>query len=184
MENLATCPHCDNQQEKHYLRCQKCHWEMDEPNRRRCGRSWCKQCGGGEDAHTFAWWKVDKEEIKKEAEQYNTIHVSGSSRGVAIALIALSTLITTGYVLWSGPSSYAFIEIGVFLFLGIFIYRGHRWAIILAMILWTLGKGRAFAEAITAQPVGIGAISSIFWWALYMRVFYKAYLVEKLRKKK
>lgn len=30
MENLATCPHCNNQQEEKYMYCLKCQWAMDE----------------------------------------------------------------------------------------------------------------------------------------------------------
>jgi len=69
----------------------------------------------------------------------------------------------------------------VFLGLGAFIYFGHRWAMILGMILWTGEKAlqlvSMFQTGHFANPIGI-----LIFWGVFMHAMYLAFRVEQSRR--
>jgi hypothetical protein len=85
-------------------------------------------------------------------------------------LSAIATIIFV-FVGWTG--AWSVLDAVFFVGLGAFVYRGHRWAMICAMVFWTLEK----AYGLFAKPQY--AIMSVLWWTIYMQVFYMAYGVEK-----
>jgi hypothetical protein len=68
--------------------------------------------------------------------------------------------------------------------LGIFIYIGHQWAIVPAMIVWIFEKFILIYEGILETNNSSMHISQIIWWSLYMHSFYVALKIEQLRKTK
>jgi hypothetical protein len=54
------------------------------------------------------------------------------------------------------------------------MFKGHRWAMIGAMILWTFEKGYSLVS-------GINPFMTILWWSIYMHIFWESYKVEAMR---
>jgi hypothetical protein len=129
---------------------------------------------------TFMWWKINKEELQTQVDNYNALGITQSVRGISLLLLIFSAIVSTGSIFFLNTSSTAFVDVILFLILGYLIYKGHRWAIIVAMILWTCEKLYLVATQYSSSSGG-SAIIQIFWWGLYMHVFYSAYRVEKLR---
>ena len=128
--------------------------------------------------NTLMWWKVEAAEVEKEVAQYGTRKPWNSSRGVSAGFCALSVVLTvalSGYLKLSTTS--VVVEVGIWTTLGYFMYRGHRWAFIAAMALWT------FEKAVFVANGGGGAapIVHVIWWAIYMNAFFMGFTVERRR---
>jgi len=119
------------------------------------------------------WWRIDRQEVLEQAKN-NKLGIFNSFRGGSLLLIIFSAAMTLVGIGFDVASYYSLIEAGVFILLGVFIYRGHKWAMVLVMIGWTLGK-------IFQIISGGGFVTILFWWAFYMHAFYSAYHVEILR---
>jgi hypothetical protein len=122
-------------------------------------------------------WAVSPEDFKNQLDNYQTLPVTQSYRGVSALMILFSGVLTSvlgGFGL--GPSSavYSLLLYGP---LGWFVYKGHRWAIVLMMLLWTFEKGVQVASGAPA------AIIAIVWWSIYMNAFFNAFRVERARQK-
>ena len=127
-------------------------------------------------------WAISEEELKNQVENYHTLPFAETSRGAAIifvlCLLALSVALA---IFGGGPSdSGTVIEWLIYCVALYFIYRGHRWAIILIMILWTADKGYQLYQ-ISSSGQG-DAILSIFWWLILMPYLYKALKIENARR--
>lgn len=125
-------------------------------------------------------WAIEKDDLKKQIDNYSTLKITESYRGISVlivtALFIFSILVTT-FVDTSDYISQSDILYSLIIYIPIlfFVYKGHRWAIIALMILWTFEKGYSFLE--------FGGFMNIFWWAIVMPYFYKALKVENERKK-
>lgn len=126
-------------------------------------------------ASTFSW-KITKEELKYQLDNYGTLKITQSYKGISVlitlALLALSVVL--------GFFNFVTLEdvlYGLIIYLPIlfFVYKGHRWAIVGLMLLWTFEKGYQLFTA--------GNIIPLFWWAIIIPFFYKALKVENERKK-
>jgi hypothetical protein len=124
------------------------------------------------------WWRIDPVDLDEQVRLYDTMGFRGSMRGISVMLLVLSAVITA-IMAYFGAANFnasAFVDVAVFLFLAIFIYLGHRWAMIGAMILWTLEK----VLSIVGTPTS--AVVAVIWWALYMHAFYFAFRIEQKRR--
>lgn len=128
-----------------------------------------------EAASWFLFWLVPDEEIQEQVNNYDSYGVFKSARGWSMLLLILSSTVSLAFILFTDTNAAGLIDAILFLILGIFIYKGQRWALIVTMILWTLEK---FYVVITVQRIG-----AIIWWGFYMRIFYLAYKVESVRAK-
>jgi len=119
-------------------------------------------------------WKLTDEELKYQIENYETLGFWGSSRGVAALFLGFSSIIGLIYFPVTG-------WLGLLtLLLAYFIYRGQKWAMVLTMIVWTLDKFVSIIMGFSIQDYGgPNAVALIFWWAVFMGQFWKAYQVEK-----
>lgn len=123
------------------------------------------------------WWRVDANELAYQVANYNTLRIWKSAKGISALCLALSALITFIFISMKYLNSSAYADIIIFFVLAIFIYFGHKWAMLLAMLIWTYEKGYVLF-------IGYGSASptaQIIWWLIYMRVFYLAFTVEKGR---
>lgn len=126
------------------------------------------------------WWNVEDKDLKEQAENYKTLKITKSARGMSFLLILFSLLISLlpvafGYL---APTSYTITAI-VYLALAVLTYKGYRLAMLLMMVLYTVDK---IAALVTFQtPGAIGIVVIIFWWGFGMRFFYTAFRVEQLR---
>ena len=128
-------------------------------------------------------WKISDEELKNQVENYLTLPFTSSARGIAIifvlCLLGLSVVLALFRVIPLDISS--IIEWFIYAVALFFIYKGHRWAIILVMLLWTGDKVYQLYEMIKAEQGSFIAI--IIWWFIVMPYLYKALRVENRRKK-
>lgn len=128
-------------------------------------------------------WSISPDELKHQVEQYNTLGITESYRGVAIlavlALLALSVVFTLfGAIPLDSGTVVEWIIYAIALF---FVYKGHRWAIILVMLLWTGDKAYQLYEMSTSGQGN--AVLAIVWWAILMPYLFKALKIENGRNK-
>lgn len=122
-------------------------------------------------------WGIDDEELENQVENYNNLKISESYRGISVLIVA----VLLGFSLLLGFFGvYASVEeilYGLIIYIPIlfFVYKGHRWAIVALMILWTFEKGY--------QLIEVGGIMPLIWWAIIIPYFYKALRVENERRK-
>jgi hypothetical protein len=145
--------------------------ETEAPEKKR-GGSW------------LLWWQVGEDELNKHAAEYQTMPFWKSARAGAIVCLAISIVITTTAVYFDagGFSPSAFVDAALMGALALFIGFGQRWALIGAMVYWTLAKIYTGVMAIQSG-ISVGAVTSVIWWALYMHAFYFAFRVEQRRRK-
>lgn len=127
------------------------------------------------------WWKVNEARIEYQANNYYGLRF-GSYRAISAILFVLTAVLTTGMLLYSADSSYTYYDVAMYLILAAFIYFGHRWAMIVAMLVWTFAKGYAVYEALSGgHPRPWNIFMQVVFWAIYMHYFYRALRVEYVR---
>jgi len=126
------------------------------------------------------WWQIDEAELNTQVEQYRTLKPWRSMRGVSALCLVFSMGVTVVLIGMHalGTDNLSFVDVGLMGVLGVFIYLGHRWAMLAAMLLWTAEK-----LAILASGPGPSAVSQVVWWAIYMHAFYFAFRIEQRRRK-
>ena len=124
-------------------------------------------------------WKISEEEMKNQVENYQNLKITQSYRGIS-SLLVIGSMILTVVLAKLGVVSYdAVYGSIIYVPLAYFIYKGHKWALIVIMILWTLEKGyQLYAAAGVSSP-----IVPIIWWAIFMGYFVNSFKVELARKK-
>jgi hypothetical protein len=124
------------------------------------------------------WWQVDQDELKQQVTEYNTLGITKSSRGVAALCLLFSVVVTSVLILLNLLNVAAFIDVSLFALFAFFIHKGHKWAMIGAMILWSV-------EKLFMIVSGEGSpFISLIWWTTYMHAFWMAFKVEQAREKK
>lgn len=127
------------------------------------------------------WWRIDPTELRDQVDGYDTLKVYQSARGIALLLFIASAILTIAMVELATHDRWAYLDSAIFIGLGIFIYFGHRWAMIGGMALWTLEKLFQLVTMVTtrhiANPIGI-----LIFWALFMHAMLLAYRVEQTRR--
>ncbi len=122
-------------------------------------------------------WKVSEEDMKTQVDNYKNLKVTESYRGIS-ALLILGSMVLTVLLAKFGVISYdAVYSSIIYVPLAYFIYKGHRWALIAIMILWTFEKGYQLYTG------GTSVIVPIIWWSIFMNYFFNALKVELARKK-
>lgn len=129
----------------------------------------------------LTWWIVNDEKIKYQANNYYKLKL-GSYRTISALCLVFAAALTSLFVLFGSLPTSTYVDAALFLFLAIFVYLGHRWALVTTMILWTFEKGYAAYEAMI-DTKSSQVVMQIFWWAFFMNYFYKAFKVEQLRKR-
>lgn len=128
--------------------------------------------------------KIEKESGKKlerkdQVEQYSTLPIYKSSRGIATLFFSASILIT---IFLSFISDAILLEevlfsLVVYVPLIFSIYKGYRGAMIAMMVLWVAEK---IGSMILFESAGI---SSIIFLIIGLQVLWQALSVENIRKK-
>ena len=118
---------------------------------------------------------LSPEELKNQVDNYSTLTVFRSYRGLSAILLLLSVSITAMWVAYSSYDTSAWIDAFVLLIMAYFVYRGSKWAFIAAMIVWTVEK----IYAIKINPSTF--LIQIVWWFFYILVFHRGWQVEKAR---
>lgn len=120
-------------------------------------------------------WKISAEELKEQIENYKTLKMSQSYRGLVVLLISALLLLSLILGFFNiTPLSDVVLSLIVYIPILIFVYKGHRWAIVTLGILWTVEK--AYTLYLSVQTGG-SPIGSIIWWFIVTPYIYKAYIV-------
>ena len=92
--------------------------------------------------------KIDEADLKNQVENYKTLKVTESYRGISVLIISSLlglSLILSFVGIYADPST-MFWGIIIYLPIIFFVYKGHRWAIIALMALWTFERGYQLYE--------------------------------------
>lgn len=130
------------------------------------------------------WWQIDPIELEKQVTQYENLKFIRSARGQAVGCILFSVAVTAAFIYFSIMDSLAYIDIAIMVMLCVFIYFGHRWAMIVAMVFWTLEKAYGLFAAIGGPGHGNNLVLQVIWWTIYMHAFYFSYCIEQERRKR
>jgi len=129
-------------------------------------------------------WRMEGYEALDQVEHYDTLKWTKSYRKLSAALLLLSVALSaiTAPLFKQHPSD-VIPDAVLYGALAVFAYRGHRWSFIAAMAVWTADK---IFQVMRPGPVQISGpmfFSVFLWWAAYMQVFFKAFNVERHRRK-
>ncbi|MBU1104510.1 zinc ribbon domain-containing protein [Candidatus Parcubacteria bacterium] len=132
---------------------------------------------------SFWFWKIDEDDLKKQVENYQTLKITRSYRGMSFLIISALlgfSLLLSFFGAYVDPTAMIW---GILIYLPIlfFVFKGRRWAIVLLMIMWTFEKGYNLYEI--GQGGGGSVIMPIIWWLIVMPYFWKALVVENKRRK-
>lgn len=128
-------------------------------------------------------WKIEEADLKNQVENYNTLKISESYRGISVLIISALLGFSLILAFFGVYADIATMIWGIVLYLPIifFVYKGHRWAIVLLMAMWTLEKGYQLYQI--GQGGGGSGIMPIIWWLIIMPYFWKALKVENEKRK-
>jgi hypothetical protein len=131
-------------------------------------------------------WSLSKEELERAVSVYGLSEEIkwGSARGKATLVLFFAVALIFVLIFLKIDDFNAIYFVPVWLILAFFIFRGHRWAIYLVMLIMTVNSflGLSSYFAINGTNLGI-LLVTIFWWTFYMRFFYQAIQIENKRKK-
>ena len=131
----------------------------------------------------LAWWKIDPAEMEKQITQYNTLKIWQSARGISSLFCLLTIAVTVLLGGFAHLSTAAIIgDVIIWAPLAIFMYRGHRWAFVVGMALWTIEKAFAIFGSFDSPGAGGAPIVQILWWAAFMNAFFLGFKVESQRR--
>ena len=136
-------------------------------------------------ANWILWWRVDDENLQDQITHYDTLGWFTSARKLSVVCLLFSATMTTLFILAGTLGMEAVADIVIMAVLAAFIYRGHRWAMVAAMVFWTLEKFLTTLGPLGAgkPPNVVGLPISLLWWAGYMHAFFLAFRVERERRK-
>jgi len=126
------------------------------------------------------WWRINEKDLHRQVEDYDSLKITQSMRGIGLLLLILSAIITAGAIEFFNHDRRNYADVVLFLVFGFFIFRGQRWAMIGAMILWTIEK---MFQLLGSMHSPFRIVPALIWWALYMHVFYFAFKIEQARRR-
>lgn len=121
----------------------------------------------------FQWWKIEENELVNQIVNYDSLNWWTSARTISVTCLLFSSVLTTLFVFFKLADASALVDVGLMLLLCPFMYKGYKVSFVFGMFYWTLAK----ISGISTAPQFL--ITSVIWWALYMRFFYLAFRVEK-----
>lgn len=125
----------------------------------------------------FLWWRVSDEEVESQVKNYDVLTMFQSARGLSMVLLLATALLMSFVIFFGAWDAIGYIDVGIFGILAVLIYEGYRWAMLAAMIAWTIEK---LLSALPPSSVAM-VVVAVVWWAVYMRVFYLALCTERRR---
>jgi ABC-type dipeptide/oligopeptide/nickel transport system permease subunit len=132
------------------------------------------------------WWQIDQDELTTQVSSYHLLKVTQSIRGQSLLLLIFSACATTVSIAFFSSPIANFIEVVISLLLGYFVFRGHKWAMVGAMLFWSFEKFILLYDGFQSYSPDHSSpnpIIHIIWWAIYMHAFYFSFMVEKARDK-
>lgn len=127
-------------------------------------------------------WKIDPDELKNQVDNYNTLPVWRSYRKqivlVMLFLLGISFLVIHYAGDQVGGLTISDFIYGLIIYLPVlfFVYRGHRWAMVTLIIIWTIEK--VFTIVLSG---GSGVVGSLFYWYIVVGFLLKAIQIENAK---
>ena len=124
--------------------------------------------------------KIDEAELKNQVDNYQTLKITRSYRKCAVLIVSAFlgfSLLLSLFSSVGGTTTGVIMDIVIYLPVLFFVYKGHRWAIVLLMAMWTLSAGYQYYKG------GGNDIPVIIWWFILMPFFWKVLRVENERRK-
>lgn len=131
------------------------------------------------------WWQIDPAELDRQVSQYDDLPVYRSMRGISGLCLLFSAAVTAVSAFFgiANIDATAYLDVATMLLLAVFIFLGHRWAMIGAMMVWTAEKIISLSDTVTLMQSSGGLIvGQLIWWAAYMHAFYFAFRIEQRRR--
>lgn len=123
-------------------------------------------------------WKINEADLLNQIKNYNTLKITQSYRGISTLIVCVVISINFLLFLFGVFDLYSiFIVFIIYTPIAYFVHKGHRWAIIALIILWTIEKGLI----IYGTPEEW--FWPLFWWIVLTPYFYKALKVENEKRK-
>jgi hypothetical protein len=129
------------------------------------------------------WWVVTPEELELQVSKYAELKIWQSARGISLLLFLASAVLTAVLIELVTHDRTGYLDAAVFIVIGVLIYLGQRWAMILGMVLWTLEKGFQLVQ-MTQSGKAYLLVSIIVFWAVFMHAMWLAFRTEQARRKK
>lgn len=123
------------------------------------------------------WWRVSVEDVESQVKNYDVLTMFQSARGLSMVLLLAAALEMSFVIFFGAWDAIGYIDVGIFGILAVLIYEGYRWAMLAAMIAWTIEKLLSVLSPSSVMMV----VLAVIWWAVYMRVFYLALRTERAR---
>lgn len=131
----------------------------------------------------FLSFRLEKEELKNQLENYDTLAINKAYRKIAALIISVIAALSIVAVKYDESVEVPFyvmvLSTAIYFLVAFFVSNGNRFAIMLSMVVWTVGKG--------TQLFHIADLASVFiiitFWFLIVRVFWRAFEVETARRK-
>ncbi len=124
----------------------------------------------------------ETKELKRQVENYYTMGITQSARGQVVLLFgglyALSVILSFFGIIALGDLMWSLI---IYIPILIFVYKGHKLAMITLMILWVIEK--VYTAYLTVENQSGGIWGSIIWLIIGISVIAKALKVENERQK-
>lgn len=125
----------------------------------------------------------DEEELEIQVENYNNLGITKSNKGQATLFLGVVIVLSIALGIFDvTPMSDVLYSLIIYIPLMFFIYKGHRWAMYLGIVLWTLEKGYQLFYSSNVKMSGIIVIFSFWLWLV--TILYSAIQVENERKKR
>ena len=107
------------------------------------------------------WWQIDPADLERQVAEYDSLGFFHSMRGLSVICLSLSVALTVTLIGFGalGLGASAFIDAAIMAILALFIYLGHRWASLAAMIIWTTEKIEVAQSGDLAYSTGTDRIS-------------------------
>lgn len=132
----------------------------------------------------FTGWGLDEKELREEVEQYDTLPWGKSSRKTAAAIWAFFALFTLIVGFFFPSVVVERLDLAIALIFIPLIYKGWRWALVLAAIFWLLQQGWKIAVMLSGDQINFLGLFFIFIFTIIMlKALYAAFIVEQARKK-
>lgn len=133
------------------------------------------------------WWKINSNTLENQIQQYKSLKIYESYKGIAAMLIGGRILLSELVLLiqWVPDNNFiiSFLRrdfglVGLFfyLFLAIFVFKGKKWALLIMMVIETINSGFSLFRSSSLE--GSFWLMIIFWWSIFMKMLYTSYRVE------
>jgi membrane-bound acyltransferase YfiQ involved in biofilm formation len=123
------------------------------------------------------WWRVSDAEVESQVKNYDVLTMFQSARGLSMVFLLAAALVMSFVIFFGATDAIGYVDVGIFGILAVLIYEGYRWAMLAAMIAWTIEKLLSVLSPSSVMMV----IVAVVWWTVYMRVFYLALRTERRR---